>query len=233
MAVIPLSNEGTESLWLASYPRSGNTFLRIVLNQVFGLQSTGINPGEIVKWNVADGLADLIGHFEHKDLSEMGRTNDSFPRSFKLVKTHDAPINKAPAIYIVRDGRASIVSYFHYLRDIQRDADADMADLILGRNIYGSWSSHFRSWDPTRRPNTLLLKYEDLRDSTTRACERISEFLQRPQTGDFDLTFEDLHKIYPNFFRSGNNERNIAEMKPHLELFDSIHGETMRELGYY
>ena len=31
-----------QTIWLASYPRSGNTFLRIVLAQVFGLKTASV-----------------------------------------------------------------------------------------------------------------------------------------------------------------------------------------------
>lgn len=47
MPNFPLSKEGAGSLWLASYPRSGNTLLRLIMNRVFGLQTASAHDGEI------------------------------------------------------------------------------------------------------------------------------------------------------------------------------------------
>ena len=64
-------------------------------------------------------------------------------------------------------------------------------------------------------------------------CRQISDFLQRPQIKEFKLSFADLHKVYPKFFRGGDDTRNIAEMEPLHELFDALHGDLMKELKYY
>jgi len=240
MPAYRLSKGGTRSIWLASYPRSGNTLLRLLLRHVFGLRTASVYAGEIRTWEGARGLADLVGHYEKADLSAAdleataaGRdTETNPPEAFQIVKTHEAPLDSGPAIFIVRDGRSSIVSYFHYLRDINSSTVA-LEDVLMGRQWPGSWSDHFRCWDPIRRPDTLLIRYEDLKGSTVNTCEKIGDFLQIPQVGAFGLSFSELHSLHPKFFRGGDDARNIAEMRLHQELFDSVHGDVMRELGYY
>ena len=39
--------------------------------------------------------------------------------------------------------------------------------------------------------------------------------------------------MFPAYFRCGDDVKNIAEMERRRKLFDSIHGDVMRELGYY
>lgn len=226
MPSFELSADGPEVLWLASYPRSGNTFLRLILNQAFGVPTASVYKAETRSWEVAPGLVDMIGHYEPVSSNQ---SRNGLPR---IVKTHDAPSDDGPAIYIVRDGRSSIVSYFHYLRDIVHLPIA-LEDVVVGKQWPGTWSGHYKLWAPARRPNTLLLRYEDLKSSTNDVCQQISDFLQRPQIKDFKLSFADLHELYPKFFRGGDDARNIAEMGPLHELFDALHGDLMRELKYY
>ena len=227
MLSILLSNDEAKTIWLASYPRSGNTLLRLILNQVFGLQTASVYKGEVKSWEVAPGLVEMIGHYETTDANRA-----SGSEKFNIVKTHDAPQDDGSAIFIIRDGRSAIISYFHFLRDIENLPIA-LEDVIAGKNWPGSWSAHYRLWDPTHRPNTLLLRYEDLKDATSSVCQQISNFLQKPQINDFKLSFDDLHKVYPKFFRGGDDARNIAEMRSNQDLFDAIHGDLMRELRYY
>lgn len=214
-------------VWLASYPRSGNTFLRIVLRDVFGLSSESVHRGE---GKVFAEAKDAVGHVDRRPILRwLGLSQDR--RELTLVKTHGKPTDDAKAMYIVRDGRAVMVSYLHYLRDYSR-SPCRMEDIISGRIWPGSWSAHVHSWSPERRKNTLLLRYEELRDDNAAACEKIAEFLGMLPLKPFDVSFADLQKLNPRFFRSGDNNSAMAEIQPHLDLFMKHHGATMRELGY-
>lgn len=61
-------------IWLASYPRSGNTYLRTVLWHCFELRSASIYPNDL---GGNAGLEEYTGHIEHgpqmqKQLQENG-----------------------------------------------------------------------------------------------------------------------------------------------------------------
>ena len=56
-------------IWLASYPRSGNTLLRTVLWHCFGLRSASLYP-EDLGGNAA--LKSYIGHVDHSELEFIG-----------------------------------------------------------------------------------------------------------------------------------------------------------------
>ena len=91
-------------IWLASYPRSGNGFLRLTLHRYFRCQSAA----------------------KHAPRSPQGRSTGAMPYAIKLpgtlaeaaassqlyfVKTHDrVEADDSPAIYIYRDGRASLAT---------------------------------------------------------------------------------------------------------------------------
>ncbi|HMJ91237.1 MAG TPA: hypothetical protein VK530_15560, partial [Candidatus Acidoferrum sp.] len=88
-------------VWLASYPRSGNTFFRIVLHHVYNLKTFSVyNDPELEKI----GVAEVVGHETMPaSLDELRSSSEVF-----FVKTHELPADKDPAIYIVRDGRDAL-----------------------------------------------------------------------------------------------------------------------------
>lgn len=208
-------------LWLASYPRSGNTLIRLVLNQAFGIKSTSLYPSEDKSMNEQpEWFRERIGY-----AGPLDRINSE---QWVGVKTHGPPTDDEPAIYVVRDGRAVLASYFHLLRDFS--TAKPMNEIIAGDVWVGSWSDHVRAWSD--RPKTLVLRYEDLTSDPEPQCEAISEFLELPQLAPFAQTFDELHRFNPRLFRTASNERNIAEFEPHLNSFLNRHGPMMKELGY-
>jgi hypothetical protein len=219
-------------VWLASYPRSGNTFLRIVLRNVFGLTSTSLHPGESAVFDKFSDVSTIIGHYEEHgpDGSPDHRTEQP-NTGLELVKTHDRPPDAGPAIYIVRDGRSAIVSYFHYLRTFAR-FQTTIGDIIAGRLWPGSWSAHYRVWKPSERANTLFLRYEELRDENAKACQKIGAFLKREPIRPFNISFATLQKLNPEFFRVADQNRSLSEIQPYMDAFLEHHGAVMRELGY-
>src|SRR5688500_12909796 len=68
-------------VWVASYPRSGNTFLRTVLHQCFGLKSGSVYVHD---FGGSHAVEDVVGHIEWAENGaiEFG----SAP--VKLMKTH-------------------------------------------------------------------------------------------------------------------------------------------------
>ena len=209
-------------LWIASYPRAGNTFVRLVLNQAFGIKSTSVYPSESEAMKDRPWLVDRIGFTDEPER----------PDRWLAIKTHDPPTDAAPAIYVVRDGRAAIASYRHMLHDFTEQR-LDLADIIRGRAWPGSWSEHYAAWSPDTRPETLLLRYEKLREDPQGACDKIAAFLHVRQIAPFKQEFDELHGFEPALFRVGGNERNIAEMDADMALFADIHGPLIRALGYF
>lgn len=238
MAVIPERGRGAYSLivWLASYPRSGNTLLRTILHQAFGLPSYSVydDPCDI---GANPGVAQLVGH---RPLGmDLDRFLDEHRRADAptFLKTHDAPELAHPgerAIYIARDGRAASVSYRNYLRRVIGRPRVTIEDVVLGRNVrFGHWSGHIESWQPRTRPHTLLIRFEDLMDAPERSIAQVREFTGLRPIAEWQNRFEAMHRIDPRFFDVGSNTRNIALLDPGSgALFWERHGRYMAELGY-
>ncbi len=219
-------------VWLASYPRSGNTLLRTMLYRHFGVRTFSLYDDH-TDIGADAKLAELVGHRSHgmkpQDFVEMAS-----PRTRRFfVKTHGPPGNREDkAIYVVRDGRAATVSYFHYNRDILK-WQVSLTQVLTGDAWAGSWSGNVRDWVFSERPNTLVLRFEDLVARKAGSLERIADFIALPILAREGIEFADLNAANPAFFRKGSNASNAAELDDaSLKLFWSLHGETMVRLGY-
>lgn len=153
-----------------------------------------------------------------------------------LFKTHELPSemhDDYPVIYLLRDGREACVSYWHFLREIGA-VDITLAEVIRGECMFGGWSDHVRAWEPKRRAKTLYLPYEAIHRTPQSTRWPLEHFLSiRLQCSDL-RRWQDVHQSDPQFFRSGTNETWKTEMTgDDLALFNELHGDTMREYGYY
>ena len=217
-------------VWIASYPRSGNTFLRIILEKIFQIPTFSIYrvEGQTFRDPSAEALEDapFLPRKWQRQLS------DSPDVRLTLIKTHDWPGDERPAIYIVREGRAAIDSYFHYHKKFAFEQPS-LTDVIAGGCQFGSWSEHYRRWQPDRRANTLLLKYEELVSNPDAAIPKLADFLKIKPTEGRLPTFEELNQKFPAFFRRGQSKDFLKEWSPgQLSLYGQIHGQVARQLGY-
>jgi hypothetical protein len=81
---------------------------------------------------------------------------------------------------------------------------------------------------------TPWCKYEDLIGENLPPLKRVADFLSLPEPQRVSVDFAEPHTLFPNFFRSGSNERNISERKGNdLDLFWSLHGNTMERMRYF
>ncbi len=220
-------------VWIASYPRSGNTLVRTMLEQCFGVESyeRESTPFGIVPHFIAKTTG-------HKDLPE------SWPEFYEkacegpspvFVKTHLPPEDDQPCIYVVRNGRQAILSYFHYYCKFFAGEERTMLELVLGCDTYRDWSTHFRAWNPLGRPGALLLRYEALVESPVREIDRIRDFIRFDgDVGQWRNPFPELRELVPDFFRRGRIESTPDRLwTAHIEsLFWACHGNIMDQLGY-
>jgi len=219
-------------VWLASYPRSGNTLLRQLLRQVF-YQETYSTSNDIKDLGSDPVAANIVGHLSYESPWDEFYTKSYFSSNTVFIKTHQPPCDQSRAIYIVRDGRAAIVSYYHLLRDYRRRTDIDIPMVIRGETPLGSWGEHLEHWQPLERTNCLLLRFEDLIEKPEECIKRITLFAGLTVVQEWTNPLEKLRKVMPGFFRRGSNHDNIKEMNEIEEgLFWERHESWILKLGY-
>lgn len=207
--------------WLASYPRSGNTLLRLILHLCLGLFSASIFPEDVEKIRE---LEERIGHVEYGPRMDLWMSNTPT----LLVKTHLMPTNDQPAIYVVRDGRAACVSMWEFYRRAM-----PLETFLSGSHYFGSWAQHIATWHPLDRPNSLLIKYETMVEDLPTALQLLSRFLGVPIINDRLPDRDELARVTGGrWIRQGSHWQSVLGEKE-LRLFDEVNGAMMRALGYY
>ena len=230
--------------WIASYPRSGNTYYLMLLNHFYGIKTYSIYNDPLFE---ELGASELVGHellpAPVKKLADENR--------IYFIKTHDLPIDNNPAIYLVRDGRDALISYANYIlsfgkksHGIQRVRDIinfgkfrkTLRELIADSERYGGWSNNVLSWTHRRgNGSTFVIRYEDLVDDPVKWVRKSLNNLniQVENGGESIPDFSMLHKKWPKFFRKGKIGSWQQEMpKELLRLFWLHHSEAMKAFGY-
>ncbi len=219
--------------WLASYPRSGNTLFRILLNRFFGLRTWSLH-GDGGDPDIDSSLAETIGFEPHGPLAPERLAEMEASGELYLVKTHDLPPpdNRFPAICIVRDGRSAIASYWHY-RNRPGDIGARLEDVVAGLVQFGGWSTNVAAWLDAPIERRLVVRYEDLIADPVANMAAVGQFLGRAPTEASLPDFEELHALAPHHFRSGGNAQNVTELEAQWPaMFNALHGVVQRRLGY-
>jgi hypothetical protein len=232
-------------VWLASYPRSGNTMFRMNLWQRHGLKTYSLYKDLDFDHM---GASSTVGHSRlPAPVAELKASKKVY-----LVKTHELPEDDLPAVYIVRDGRDASVSLAHYYRAAPYLSSQERAerapppfDEVLRRTIVDGhegkgWSGHVDAWLERRGP-LHLVRYEDLTASPDTLVDQAMAALGlragrsplRKLSRRSGPGFEEINRMWPDFFRRGKSQSWRDEMSSQIhELFWEHHGATMEALGY-
>jgi hypothetical protein len=225
-------------VWVCSYPRSGNTFLRIVLKHLYGIRTS-------VVYDV-DGVAERIGR-ELVGYTDRAASIDAMRASSEVhfVKTHrqrDCDVDEAdPAICLVRDGRDAVVSWARMLSEADPGGfETEMRALIDRRDTVGtgSWGRNVLSWVHPAAPHRVMLRYEELaaqpRAVAQGALAAVVPHL-RPLAGARIPSFDELRRTDDRFFRRGRTGSHRDEMPSDLHahfLSREDNAAALRLLGY-
>jgi len=213
----------TETYHLASFPRSGNTLVRLLLAKYFGVSV----PSSFGRENILDS-------------GSTGFLNRQAVRGVVFLKTHLAapPVGEPRGILIIRDGRDTLVSVAHYNQD--RDGDKRPFIDILWEKVRGpEYTQHHLCWLGFSR--MAIVRYEDLVRSEEEAVSVLDMAIEKatgrrmapfPRDGIVS-DFESLHRENRKFFRRGIVGSWHTEMPDEIEdCFWKNHGEMMLRLGY-
>jgi hypothetical protein len=166
---------------LASYPRSGNAWLRFATLEMVGVDSGFETVLEAIPY---------VGRHRGGPLLA--------PGGGRFIKTHE-PYRRLyrRAIYIARDPRDVALSYFRYLQrvgrlhigpanDVAATFDRYVNAFVKGRvDGYGTWQNHVLSWRSAAEngvADILRLRYEDMRRDPVDTVRRIAAWLPLPMT---------------------------------------------------
>jgi len=193
-------------IWLASYPKSGNTLVRSMLSAYF-FSKDGICNFNLIKH--INQFPDSM-YFERmgvniQDKEEVIKNYIKVQESFikknaiRFLKTHSYLFNiknnpftnlncSLGVIYIVRDPRNVVSSFAKWTKKSLDKAADDMIDsYMMGGNLLkknkivhyvGPWNGNYNSWKSFKQPRRyLLIKYEELINNKESTFRKILSFI--------------------------------------------------------
>tara|TARA_Y100000996_G_C22473619_1_gene623190 strand:- start:181 stop:1011 length:831 start_codon:yes stop_codon:yes gene_type:complete len=192
-------------IWLASYPKSGNTWVRLFLDYLLSSNKDfNINDNVIGQFPIRSHFLTLSENINDQDefakycIEAQQKLN--LDNKQKILKTHNAfwnwgggkytftnEKNTLGVIYIVRDPRniiTSVLNYFHK-KNYYEALEFMKENKVLGGNedeiglptIIGSWSNHYKSWKKFKK-NFLIIKYENLLENPLEEFSKITNYLK-------------------------------------------------------
>lgn len=235
-----------DDVFLVSYPRSGNTWLKFMVAHLL--------TGEEVGFDRSEELVPPVGM--HAGAPRMA------PSGGRVIKSHE-PYRRlhgrayGDVVYLVRDGRDVAVSY--YFHQIRRDFFAGGFSEFLTHFLrgevegYGAWHEHVESW--LARPGvarTLVVRYEDLLADTAAELARVAAFLgarpddatlravvesntatrMRSKEDDSALLARRKRNDVPFVRRAAAGQWSESFDDDDLERFERVAGASLTRLGY-
>lgn len=229
-----------DDVFISSYPKSGNTWLRMIIANM-------LNPDkEIHLYNIDKYIHGL---YSARDIINSKKQN-------RIIKSHYPYFNYYPkTIYIYRDYRDVLVSYYHYQTALKKFTGS-FSDFIRDENQlnypYGSWVNHINEalkYAKKHPDKILILKYENLHTDTANYIKQISSFLSLTPPDNIKIeeiikktsfsTLKKYEETYGSdfktesntyFFREGTtnnwkdyfNETDLNWLLDHTEIKESL-----------
>ena len=195
-------------IWLASYPKSGNTWLRSLLASYYFSKDGSFDfhlLDHIDQFPSAQFFRDKKDTFSFPEdtsnlwLNEQEKINQN--NKIRFLKTHNALCkinsnsftnekNTLAGIYIIRDPRNIVTSLanhyqvdvnkaFDFMKDEKKALIEKVNERYLGFVPILSWALHQESWIKCTKFPILTIRYEDLQLQTFQTFIKVIKFINK------------------------------------------------------
>ena len=175
-------------IWIASYPKCGNTYLRCFLSHYIFNSNSEFSfdfLGKIPKFETRETFKRVLNekifsknfkYYEHF-LEVQKKLIKKFEQKDLIFKTHNfyGELNSFPFtnkdttlfyIYIIRDPREVLISYAkHNSMNIDQALEFFLKDQtirVLKMETLVNWSLHYKSWKSFQSVPNIVIKFEDM-----------------------------------------------------------------------
>jgi len=193
-------------IWIASYPKSGNTYLRSFLASYYYSNNGKFDFEQLLKIHQFPNIKfSKIKPTSKEEASKywIFNQNNFFNKTrLNFVKTHNCLLpfqgneftsgnETLGGIYIVRDPRNVITSITHHYSinyekalDYMLDEDCSLLEKSFDQDYsnftyLNSWSNHYKSWKNNKNFEILFIKYEDIEKNKEDTFKKIILFVEK------------------------------------------------------
>jgi hypothetical protein len=236
-------------VWLASYPKSGNTLLRGILSSYFfskdgvldfnNLYKIGqfpcISQFKAIEINTNDDAEVFKNYIKAQE-----NINENIKKTI-FLKTHSAFCkiensnftnlkNSLGVIYVIRDPR-NLVNSLAYHNQVNVQTATNILinnhwlqkDNIITKTFVGSWKFNYLSWKKFGKKN-LIIKYEDLINHKEDTILEIINFLKKLKIKNLEIDYTKIKKIIEttefDYMKKLEKKKNFNE-----SVIDNLTGE--------
>ena len=230
-------------VWVASYPKSGNTWTRTYLHYLLRGEVDINRMNLLTTWDsrqiwyqplldrpLKECTKQEVAEVRLQSQERIAEQTDDLV----FVKTHNAmvadhgtpmfnPKVTAGAVYIVRNPLDVAVSYSHHL-DVSLDETIELMNMKgmqvpnreeMAYEVHGAWWENVSSWTHKPNPALFVMRYEDMLENPRKTFGDLTRFLMINATGE---QIEDAIRASSfEKLKSQEKERGFVE-KPREEM---------------
>ena len=227
-----------KNIFLASYPKSGNTWLRAIISNAL-INQKKFTLNELKKIPLLSSKQNFK-NFKNIEYSDDGDINfdwmseniincqkylNDTNKDINIYKTHSVRHLKFTNetvnmgfVCIIRDPRDIVISLSHFAGgSLERTINEMLYSKKLmtrtngAKELVSTWDLHIRSWLEYQNVSRLIIKYEDLIIKTEENILQIFDFLNKITSNTFFQNKIDINKII--------QETSMGNLKKEEELF--------------
>ena len=208
-------------IWIASYPKCGNTWVRSLLSAYYFSKDGEFNFDllkNIKQFPSIDFFQKRIDSIEEASANWIPiQKKIKETKKVYFLKTHNvfgsykgnnftSPEYTLGVINIVRDPRNVITSLMNHFSIKEEEAlklisnenrnlrDRNDQDNYATYSFISSWNNNYNSWKFTKNINKILIKYEDLENDIEKSFTKIIEFTNKIMRKDNKINIKKLKK---------------------------------------
>ncbi len=245
-------------VYIASFPRSGNTLARNLIHHYFDVWTSSVYREKI--YPNFPSTTDREDNRFLKVTSDQGfnyrivkngclyNLTVNFRRELAesstvyFIKSHEHPfytyLEGEYVLQIVRHPGPTLWSFYKYLRDYENKKSIRVSNVIKGNTVFGSWSTYHRRWrlaTPMLAGRYFRFQFDELVTAEMSFIEKLS-FLtalnSREEPNSFP-SFRTWQEKDPIFYRSGKSGSWQQEMSlEHKRLITKHHSDEMLIQGF-
>ncbi len=201
-------------VWLASFPRSGNSWFRIILGNIIYISE---GREQEVDLHTLGELCPVMGYTNLRKPWD----HEVIPRLLKTHQPYRAPFFNRPTrtLLQVRDPRDVMLSWYNLRTNAKQSAYNDSFEHFVRDPKVGfeAWMRHYSSWLPHA---TTVMPYEELRARPVSTLQRCFGELGFTVPGDILQSAVECSTIEK--VRKKEQEQGVRDAKRYKDTFRAV-----------